>query len=167
MSSGAGDASRREKYDLRVEEVDGEAIVTARVPRSADACYRLFSSVDRLHEWLAVASDIRVVRRDDRDRATAVEFRGSLQDASIVYCLDYEYDDARRRVQWSSALESGTIVKIAGSVRFVPIGRSSCWLRYRLISQRAHFLPRWEDEQYEEQPAVTVVLDFCDWVSRA
>ena len=49
--------------------------------------------------------------------------------------------------------------------RFTEIDTELCWIRYRLISERAHYLPEWDDELYESRPAVTVVLGFCDWLT--
>jgi hypothetical protein len=154
----------RERFELRVEESLGEAVVTARIPRSADDCYRLFTAFERMTEWLSVASEIEVLARDGQGRPTEVEFRGRLEHTTIPYLLHYQHDDRSRCVQWSSALDSSGILRIGGSVLFTPIDAGSAWMRYRLISQRAHFLPRWDDEHYQRRPAETVVLDFCEWV---
>ncbi len=156
---------RRKKYQVRLEEHDGENVVTARVPRPAMQCYRMFCDAERIREWLIAVVDARVVRRDAAARAVEVEFSGTLDQASIVYTLTYEYDDEQLRVQWSSG--HGSIVTIAGSARFTEIDPESCWMRYRLISERAHYLPKWDDLLYEVRPAETVVLDFCDWVTGA
>lgn len=146
-----------------MEAHEGEHVVTARLPRPAAKCYRLFCDADRIREWLIAVIDSTVIRRDDESRAVEVEFRGTLDQATVVYTLDYRYDDDTLRVQWTTA--HGSIVKIAGSARFTPIDDDSCWLRYRLTSERAHYLPKWDDLQYQVRPAETVVLDFCDWVA--
>lgn len=125
----------------------------------------MFCDAERIREWLIAVVDAKVMRRDDKARAIEVEFRGTLDQATVVYTLDYEYDDDQLRVQWSSG--TGSIVKIIGSARFTSIDEESCWMRYRLISERAHYLPKWDDLQYEVRPAETVVLDFCDWVTGA
>lgn len=156
---------RRKKYQVRLEAHEGENVVTARLPRPAQQCYRLFCDAERICEWLIAVVETRVIRRDESSRAVEVEFRGTLDQASVVYTLDYEYDDESLRVQWSSG--HGSIVTIAGSARFSPADEESCWLRYRLISERAHYLPKWDDLLYEVRPAETVVLDFCDWVTGA
>jgi len=125
----------------------------------------MFCDAERIREWLIAVVDAKVMRRDDKARAIEVEFRGTLDQATVVYTLDYEYDDDQLRVQWSSG--TGSIVRIIGSARFTAIDEESCWMRYRLISERAHYLPKWDDLQYEVRPAETVVLDFCDWVTGA
>jgi uncharacterized membrane protein len=154
---------RRKKYEVRLESHDGESVVTARLSRPAAQCYRLFCDAERIHEWLIAVVDAKIIRRDADARAIEVEFRGTLDQATVVYTLDYEYDDASLRVQWTSG--TGSLVKIVGSARFTEIDDESCWMRYRLISERAHYLPKWDDLLYEVRPAETVVLDFCDWVT--
>ena len=165
MGSGPQEGIRRTKYAVNVQDGYGETIATGRLDRNATHVYQRFCAVDRVAEWLSVVSAVTVVDRDDQARPTRVEFCGTLKDSSITYALDYAYDDPGLRVQWSSG--DGGIVKIAGSARFTPIDSDNCWLRYRLISERAHFLPKWDDELYQHRPAITVVLDFCDWVTAA
>ena len=160
---GPHEARRRKRYRAHVEEGYGETIVTARLEREATHCYQHFCAIERVAEWLSVVESVTVFERDDLSRPTRVEFCGTLKDSSVTYELAYAYADPQLRVQWNSG--SGGIIKIAGSARFTPIDTGSCWFRYRLISERAHFLPKWDDELYQHRPAVTVVLDFCDWVT--
>jgi hypothetical protein len=149
--------------DLKREERDGETVVTARLPRPADLCYRLFADVERLGEWLTVVGSIVVRQRDERGRPTEVAFTGHLLRASIAYALVYEYRDAEREVLWSVGEAGGGMRRLAGSARFTPDGPESCTMRYALAAEKAPHLPRWADSFYGSQPAEAVVMDFGAW----
>jgi ribosome-associated toxin RatA of RatAB toxin-antitoxin module len=152
--------------DLKLEQRDGEMVVTARLPRSADLCYRLFSDVERLGEWLTVVGSVAVRRRDEQGRALEVAFTGHLLRASIAYALVYEYRDAEREVLWSVSEGSGGLKRLAGSARFTPEGDEACAIRYALATEMAPQLPRWADSFYGSRPAEAVVMDFGAWVER-
>jgi uncharacterized membrane protein len=156
---------RRKTYQVRAEDAEGETVVTARLGRPAKQCYRLFCDAERLREWLIAVDRVEVLRRDREARAREVEFHATLKHVDISYTLSYKYDDERLRVQWTSG--TGSIIKVAGSSRFTEIDDEACWMRYRLISERAHYLPEWDDLRYEHNPAETVVIDFCDWVTQS
>jgi len=147
---------------MEMEERDGETIVTARLPRSADLCYRLFSDVDLLGEWLTVVGTIVARHRDEQGRPLEVAFTGHLLRASIAYTLVYEYRDDQREVLWSES--GGGVRRLAGSARFTPDGPESCVLRYGLASELPPQLPQWADSFYASRPAQTVVMDFCAWI---
>ncbi len=149
-------------FDLKVSEGAEETVVEVRIPRAAEACYRLFSDASHLPKWLLVVGTVVVRKRDEQGRAREVDFMGSLQRASIGYTLAYEYDDATREVRWRHA--GGSVRRLAGSARFTAEGPERCLLRYALASELPSQLPPWADELYRKRPAETVVLDFCEWV---
>jgi len=149
-------------YDMQVESSEEGFVVTARLKQSAEFCYALFCEVERVSEWLWVAGTSVVSRRDERGRATEVDFMGSLKRASVSYRLAYEYDDAEREIRWRNS--SGSVKELSGSARFAPVeGGPGCLMRYRLKTELAENLPGWEDEFYSRRPAEAVVIDFCDW----
>jgi hypothetical protein len=152
--------------DLQLEQLDGEAVVTARLPRSADLCYRLFGDVERLGEWLTVVDTIVVRRRDEHGRPLEVAFTGHLLRASIAYALVYEYRDDAREVRWSETESGSDVRRLAGSARFTPDGPETCVMRYALATELAPHLPRWADSFYGSRPAEAVVMDFGAWVER-
>ena len=154
------------RRDLQLEERDGETVVTARLPRSADLCYRLFCDVERLGEWLTVVATIVVRRRDERGRPVEVGFTGNLLRASITYALVYEYRDDQPEVRWSVGESGSGVRKLAGSARFTPEGPETCEMRYALATEMAPHLPRWADSFYGSRPAEAVVMDFAAWVER-
>jgi hypothetical protein len=154
------------RRDLQLEEHDGETVITARLPKSADTCYRLFSDVERLGEWLTVVASIVVRTRDERSRALEVAFTGHLLRASIAYALVYEYRDAEREVLWSESEGNSGLRRLAGSARFTPDGPDRCVMRYALATEMAPHLPRWADSFFGSRPAEAVVMDFGAWIER-
>jgi hypothetical protein len=154
------------RRDLKREERDGETVITARIPRPADLCYRLFCDIERLGEWLTVVGSVAARRRDAGGRAVEVAFTANLLRASIAYALVYEYRDDRREVLWSVSESGSGMQKLAGSARFTPDGAEACVMRYALVAEKAPHLPRWADSFFGAQPAETVVMDFGAWVER-
>ncbi|MBI5479818.1 MAG: hypothetical protein HY906_13220 [Deltaproteobacteria bacterium] len=154
------------RRDLQLEERDGETVVTARLPRPAELCYRLFCDVERLGEWLTVVATVVVQRRDEGGRPLEVAFTGNLLRASIAYALVYEYRDDTREVLWSVGETGGGMRRLAGSARFTPDGPERCVMRYALATEIAPHLPRWADSFYGSRPAEAVVMDFGAWIDR-
>jgi hypothetical protein len=154
------------RRDLQLEERDGETVVTARLPRPADLCYRRFCDFERLGEWLTVVGSIVVRGRDGRGRPLEVAFTGHLLRASIAYALVYEYRDAEREVLWSVGDAGGGMRRLAGSARFTPAEPAGCTMRYALATEKAPQLPRWADSFYGSRPAEAVVMDFGAWVEQ-
>lgn len=150
--------------DVRVEQRPNETVVTARLRPGADQCYGLFCDVDRIPQWLWVVDTAVVQERDAQNRATRVDFIGSLERAAIGYSLSYSYDDERREVRWHH-VGSG-VKELAGSARFIPHPAGGCTLEYRLTSELSSGLPPWADQLYRQRPAETVVIDFCEYVER-
>lgn len=154
-------------FDLDVNQLEGQTVVTARLGQPAQRCYELFSDADLIPQWLWVVGKAVIQERDARGRALRVDFIGSLERASIAYTLVYDYDDARREVRWHH--EGGGVKTLAGSARFDPPGggrqeHEGCTLRYTLCSELSAGLPSWADDLYKKRPAETVVIDFCEWL---
>jgi len=162
MDDGASRIHESPEFQIEVEVRDGETVVSARLRRTAEECYRLFCDADLIPEWLWVVDTAVVQERDPRNRAVRVDFIGALERASIGYTLSYEYDDAGLEVRWHH-LGRG-VRELAGSARFVSREDGGCLLEYRLRTQLTAGLPPWADQLYTERPAETVVVDFCEFV---
>ena len=161
---GASTLNKAPEFQIDVEERDGETVVTAVLRCDVDECYRLFTDVDLIPQWLWVVDTSVVQERDEKNRATRVDFIGSLERAAIGYTLTYDYDDEQREVRW---LQTGRGMKqLAGAARFEAVGDGRCRLEYSLRTELTAGLPPWADQLYHQRPAETVVLDFCEFVER-
>lgn len=163
-SDGSKQPGAAPRFEIDVEQRDGETVVTARLDRSAEHCYRVFSDADLIPEWLWVVDTAVVQERDDANRALRVDFIGALERASIGYTLCYEYDDQGREVRWHRA--GGGERRLAGSARFADRDGGGCLMEYRLTSELTTGLPPWADQLYRQRPAETVVVEFCEFALR-
>lgn len=151
---------------LSVKEIEGETVVSVVLDRTADYCYRAFSSAEEIPKWLMVVGRAVVRAQDPRGRALEVDFTGTLERASVAYTLTYHYNDVTREVTWHRQGGGGGVKELAGSARFIPEGMTRCRLRYALRTELASSLPPWDDGLYESRPAEAVVLDFCEWLEQ-
>jgi uncharacterized protein YndB with AHSA1/START domain len=156
------DSKVEDELDLHVYEEQDGTRVEVRLRAPAERCYQAFNDASHIAEWLVVVGTVVIRQRDDKGRATEIDFLGSLQRASVAYTLSYEYDDEHLEVRWRH--KSGSLRKLAGSARFIPGDEQSCRLEYRLATELPGNLPPWADELYRAHPAETVVLDFCEWI---
>ena len=150
---------------LRVEQHEHRTVVTARLDKPADYCYRMFSRPEDIPRWLWVVGNAVVQRRDHLGRALDVDFMGKLERASIAYSLTYAYDDDELKVSWHH--RGGAVKALAGTACFTPETEQTCRVRYVLQSEISKSLPPWSDGLYETRPAEAVVLDFCEWLDNS
>ena len=100
------------------------------LPRPAEESYRLFCEIERTPEWLAVLRSAVVTKRDRRGRPRNVAFMARLDNAAIGYTCTYGYDDADRRVSWSTPEDAQ--IRIQGFAQFQALSVRSCMMTYLL-----------------------------------
>lgn len=151
-------------FGLTADIGERQALVTARLDRPAERCYRLFCDVEQVPRWLGIVQQVTVHERDARGRPARADFVGVLQDGAVCYTLSYTYDDRARRVSWRQ--HSGGVEAMVGSAVFTPHDDGGCLLDYSLRAVLPDTLSPWSDPLYRSRPAEAVVIGFCEWVSQ-
>jgi len=132
------------------------------IPRSAEACHRMFCAVERTPEWLKILRSAVVTERDDRGRARRVAFLARLRHGTIGYSLHYRYRDLR--VSFATPLRSE--LRVHGYAQFFPLGGDGCLMTYGLeVTKRG--LPPFDDSHFEAHAPSAVLADFRDFVLNA
>lgn len=130
---------------------------------SAEEAYELFCDVEAIPDWMSIVRSARALNRCDAGRGVRVAFIANLEQASIGYTLNYEYDDANMSVKWATNDSAST--RIAGTARFQALGPNACMLHYELELRIKSNLPQWRDPMYNGHPASAAISDFRDYVS--
>lgn len=79
--------------------------VTINAP--VERCFEVLTDFESYPSWAGDLKEARIVERDERQRATVVEYQASAMGRSTTYRLRYDYSQAPRRLAW--ALEEGDI----------------------------------------------------------
>src|SRR5262249_42204314 len=129
--------------------------LTIVLPRSADACYRLFCDVRRIPEWLPVVSTAVVTRRDADGRARRVAFQASLQRATLGYSCIYRYQAEERSIAWGTPTRGAIVVR--GMAQFQPLAVDSCLMTYALELRLGRSLPTFADKSFASHASSTAL----------
>ncbi len=133
--------------------------LTAVVPRSADACYRLFCHVERVPQWLPVVATAVVTDRDTDGRAKRVAFQASLRRATIGYSCLYRYRPEERMVAWSTPARASILVR--GMAQFQPLAPESCLVTYALGLGVERSLPPFADATFATHASSAALAAFA------
>lgn len=96
------------------------AAQTTLINAPLDKCYGIALDFERYPDWARDVKEATVRARDDKGRATRVEFRASALGRSTRYTLEYDYSDAPNRLSWH--LIDGDIMRsINGAYSFVEV----------------------------------------------
>ncbi len=94
-----------------------EAVV---VLASPEKCYAVTTDFEKYPQWAHDIKEVTVVKRDEHDRPTVVEFRASALGRSTHYTLEYDYALAPGKLSWH--MSDGDIMRaILGSYTFEPV----------------------------------------------
>jgi uncharacterized membrane protein len=134
-------------------------------PRAAEDAYDLFCEVERTPEWLAVLRSAVVTRRDRKGRPRDVAFMARVEHGAVGYTCVYEFDDARRRVTWSTC--EGAQIRVQGFAQFQALAPRSCMMSYLLdVDLGGAGLPGWADPVFASHAASATLADFRDFAIR-
>lgn len=140
-------------------------VVSTTLPVSAAEAYQAFCDVEASPQWVSIVKSVSIAERTAAGLASRAAFLGQLKRAPIEYTLQYWYDDARRRVTWSTA--AGARVAVAGHAEFIPLGDRACLVQYQLqLDLPGEGGPRWDDSFFDGHLASVVVNDFRDFITR-
>ncbi|HEV3226184.1 MAG TPA: SRPBCC family protein [Acidimicrobiales bacterium] len=82
--------------------------------------FDVVTDFDHYTSWIRDLKAVDVVRRDAQDRPVEVRYRAAAMGRSTSYTLQYDYDDAPRRLPWK--LVDGDIMRrLDGAYEFHPI----------------------------------------------
>lgn len=96
------------------------AALTTLIDAPLQHCFDIALDFERYPEWAKDVKEAVVLARDDKGRATQVEFRASALGRSTHYTLQYDYSDAPSRLSWH--LVEGDIMRaIDGAYSFVEV----------------------------------------------
>ena len=139
--------------------------LTAALPRSADACYRLFCDVERTPAWLPILASAVVTERDPAGRPRRVAFQASLVRASIGYSCRYSYYADGRQVAWSTPRRSSITVR--GVAQFQPVSAGACVMTYALDLHVGRGLPPFANAVFGLHASSATLAAFRDFAQRA
>ena len=80
---------------------------TVVINASVQVCYDTLTDFERYPQWASDLKQAIVVERDDKGRASIVEFRAAAMGRSTTYRLRYDYEGAPYQLSWF--LESGDL----------------------------------------------------------
>lgn len=107
------------------------ASLTISIAAPLDRCWQIATDFEKYPEWATDVKSAVVLRRDDLDRATEVEFRTSALGRSTHYVLAYDYGAAPHRLAWR--LVKGDIMRaVDGAYMFAPDSSGGVVLTYNL-----------------------------------
>ncbi len=87
---------------------------------SAEKCYAVATDFEKYPQWAHDIKEVTVLKRDENDRPTVVEFRASALGRSTHYTLEYDYALAPSKLSWH--MSDGDIMRaILGSYTFEPV----------------------------------------------
>lgn len=144
---------------------DSRALTFAEVEVALDPdeAFALLCAVERVPDWVPGVADVRVTATDDRGRATAAEFVAMPHRASVDYRLAYEYDDAARRVRWSSP--DGSVRRLTGAAEIIAFA-GGCRLRYGVDAALLAAVPGWAEVSLREESPEPIARAFARWAER-
>lgn len=142
---------------LAVDSVSGDWL-TVSLPRSAGACYALFSDVERIPEWLRVVASAVVTERHADGRARRVAFQASLRRATIGYTCSYRWRPDELWVAWSTSPRASIVVR--GSAQFQPVAPNACLMTYSLDLRVGRGLPPFMDLSFANHASSATLADF-------
>jgi uncharacterized protein YndB with AHSA1/START domain len=93
-------------------------IVSARIARPLEACWRAFTDASALPRWVPGLQAADLVARTAADLPLQIRFRYV---AGLTYSLRYTYDIAQRVVRWEPVDEDGQAGGVRGFARFAPV----------------------------------------------
>jgi ribosome-associated toxin RatA of RatAB toxin-antitoxin module len=133
--------------------------LTVVLPRSADACYRLFCDIARVPEWLPVVATSVITQRDVAGRAKKVAFQASLRRATIGYSCLYRYRAEERMVSWATPARASFVVR--GMAQFQPLAAGSCLMTYALGLRIGRGLPAFADTTFATHASSAALAQFA------
>ncbi|TRZ72798.1 MAG: cyclase [Actinobacteria bacterium] len=87
---------------------------------SAEKCYAVATDFEKYPQWAHDIKEVTVLKRDEKDRPTVVEFRASALGRSTHYTLEYDYALSPGKLSWH--MSDGDIMRaILGSYTFEPV----------------------------------------------
>ena len=116
------------------------ASMTLTVDAPLDECWAIATDFERYPEWAKDVKSAVAVARDDRGRATEVEFRTSALGRSTHYTLAYDYSAAPHRLAWR--MVKGDIMRaVDGAYMFAPDASGGVVVTYNLSIELVVPLP--------------------------
>jgi hypothetical protein len=115
-------------------------------------------------EWVTSVADAEALELLPDGRARRVRFVGMPSVASIVYVIEYGYDDASRTMTWSTVGEADR--RLDGEARIEDLGPGRCRLHYQLKTAAARGLPAWAHDSFAGDTPERVVGAFQRFVAR-
>lgn len=136
-----------------------------RIHRTAEHCFRLFTDVRRIPEWLPGVRAAHVRHLDDEARPLAVEYLASAERGGYVYSVRYAYLPAELTVTWASG-DAAALRQVTGAATFVPTGHGECDLLYETAIEVSAALPPWALAPQQDRPAEQLCRAFRAWVEK-
>jgi uncharacterized protein YndB with AHSA1/START domain len=93
-------------------------IVSARIARPVEACWRAFTDAGALPRWVPGMQAAELVARGQAGLPAQIRFRYA---AGLAYALRYTYDIEQRVVRWEPVDEDGARGGVRGFARFTPV----------------------------------------------
>jgi ribosome-associated toxin RatA of RatAB toxin-antitoxin module len=134
--------------------------------RPAAECYRLFTDVSRLPEWLPWIRAARTQQTDAQGRPERVEYLAEAPPVTLQYALEYEYDPGVLSVRFKLVEQEGALTELEGWARFIPLHSHLTLFQYRLRVCKLPGIGMWKDPLYRRNPAESVTRAFRDWLAR-
>jgi hypothetical protein len=137
-------------------------VATIEIGADVGLCWTLLADPRLVPEWVAVVAQVDVVESDAAGRPTRVSFVGMPSTGSLEYQIDYRYDEAERRVSWTTAgaLEREPERQIIGEARLEDLGGGRCRLHYALAAKAGRSLPQWAHATLADDNAEKVARAF-------
>jgi uncharacterized membrane protein len=164
LPPGIEEATTAAADDDECAEPSDDSVATT-LPVPAGEAFETFCDLESTPRWVSVVQSVKLLARDASGRPTRAAFIARLEGASIGYTLSYSYDEARRRIAFTTA--EGSTTAVSGHAEFMPLGDRACLVQYRLSLQLpAEALPEWEDPFFSGHAASVVMNDFRDYILR-
>ncbi len=112
------------------EQVTERMVVRA----TPECCRQVALDVERYPEWATDIKEVKVLERDEEDRAERVRFRAAAFGRSTTYILRYDHSGSPAVLSWK--LEEGDVTRVLdGSYRFVPMADGDTQVTYHLVAE--------------------------------
>ncbi len=121
-------------------------------------CWSLLADPRLVPDWIAAVAQVEILERDPEGRARRVQFIGMPSTGSLEYQLTYGYDEAARRVTWTT--HGAADRELDGEARLEDLGGGRCRLHYALASRAGRTLPPWARDTLADDTADKVVRAF-------
>lgn len=140
----------------------GEA--TIEIACDAELAWRLLADPRLAAEWVLGVADAEVLELDEAKRPVRVRFTGMPSAASLEYTMGYRYDEAARKLSWSTVGDADR--SLDGEAWIEPLGERTCRLHYTMTSKASRSLPSWARDTLADDTPAKVVKAFQRFAER-